>query len=283
MGKKLAGVVIAVPIALLLALLTLLGGAWFGVSQTLGDCGSMRLDAYEAQARGDTATANYRLQEAEVCSRPGGGRTETPSPRPTTPLTTSSTSTPTQTPRVRQWEFLANRPAPQKIGLNSFGPKQAMTVKKELENLTTSEAIKEFKHRLIIDPMLTAATGATAGLWGYDQVDKKTGEFANNHTKWDEANVSIFKWIDGAKAGVGTFKSGNYGTFYAIPGKVPSVRAEHGAYRNGEAYLAINGKVFRLACGFQEHLVGRAPSKAERMPAPSSGMARDNEGNPTRG
>lgn len=262
------------------------------------DVKSILTYAQVAQSKGDQATADYRRAEAKVCQDEKGGTSASPSttPKATTSASPSATSTATATTTATATvtsnttpaasangeEFLANRPEAEKISLDSFGPKRSLLYpSKNMDELTANEAIAEFKFRLGKDRMLTAATGAAAGLWDYSQIDAKVDEFVKDAKAWHDANNKINEWLDKGAPEIKSFAPGYYSATYAIPGATPHVRTySTNVWRDGQKVLVVNGKIFQLICGDQEYWVTAAPATSVAMPQPSPGMGITPEGQP---
>lgn len=295
---------VAVGFVLMTALviaLSLPGEGWIRSAKSVRDCATIAMLGQEARGRGDLATASYRAQEAEVC---WGAQKASPSPSPFVTPSPSFTIEPPapppppepdpprdRYPRQRQWEYLANRPVEQKTSANAYGPRWGLTINKNLDDMSVEEALDELRHRLSIDPMLTAATGEAFGLWSRDEVNRKTRLFTDDHAAWDAANERIERRIERLYR-AGDIKivtlQGYYTASWAIPvySDIPSVRHDMDVWRSGQEALVIGNVTLQLQCGFQEYWSqdrkgkNAAPEGSEAMPDPSPGMDRDDDGNP---
>jgi len=290
------------------------------------DCKSIESFARDAEAAGNSVLATYRYQEAEACrgknldqqgAEDDGEATPTATSSPTTsspPTTTASPSpsettanpTASETPSAddgtavdRVVEFLAARPAVEKISINAFGPKMGLAPDNDgvvLEDMNVEQGVAELKHRLSIDPMLTATTGAefyetysaSHDLWPVTDIESKTKQFVDDHDAWDKANATIGLIIDAemdkGEVTVELLPADTYASQWAPvdDSGFPNV-AKLTTDRPFDFHvLKIARHKFRLACGLQPYWkVEQAPEMVE-IPAPSPGMDRTSDATPVK-
>lgn len=272
-------------VALIVALAAGLGwatlgeGTWFNNALVKCNVIDMRKSALDSLARGDVATHDYRMQEINVCNglNPDG-----------TPKGEGSKQNPAPpTPRDRAWEFFANRPASTKNAINSYGMMDSQVYPgKAMNDLSLDEAVAEFKHCMVTDPMCAAAAGAAPvfGMWTYDEANSKTKLFIENYAEWDKATAELHKRLDQLVAD-GKAKivplNGKYTATYSVPGEIPTITTWANVSRNGQNALQLDGTLFQLLCYFQEYRKGPI-TNSQPMPNPAPGMTRDSEGTPHR-
>jgi hypothetical protein len=273
-------------VALIVALAAGLGwatlgeGTWFNNALVKCNVIDMRKSALDSLARGDVATHDYRMQEINVCNglNPDGtpkGEGSKQNPAPPAP----------PTPRDRAWEFFANRPASTKNAINSYGMMDSQVYPgKAMNDLSLDEAVAEFKHCMVTDPMCAAAAGAAPvfGMWTYDEANSKTKLFMDNYAEWDKATAELHKRLDqlvaDGKAKIAPL-NGKYTATYSVPGEIPTITTWANVSRNGQNALQLDGTQFQLLCYFQEYRKGPI-ANSQPMPNPAPGMTRDSEGTP---
>ncbi len=279
------------------------------------DTGSMAYFASGAEKQNDQVKARYLRQEIAACEAARGGAKETTTPPATSETTTttspsSETSTPT-TPvdpstsiaasapaPTCTVEYLANRPADQKVSPNSYGPQVAQNpafTGKAMDSLTTDEALAEGQYRRSVDPMLSVEDAIDFGLLPpeTDQI-AKTQELASNCQAWSDLNAEIDAEMANYDHSIQALAPGKWASTYALAGDIPAVAMDSDVDRS-EPFAALvsvrrsDGFVVnrRLACGFQlyqQQVASEAPAAVEQvapeLPAPSPGMSRTPEGTP---
>lgn len=283
------------------------------------DTGSMAYFAAGAEKQGDIVKARYLREEIEACEA-GYKESETPAssaPETTTPPSSEAPATspavdsstagtiapstiavvaPAPAPVGCTVEYLANRPADQKVSVNSYGPQTAQSPAlggKAMDSLTTEEALAEGQYRRSIDPMLSVEDAISFGVLPSD-IDQvaKTQELASNCQAWSDLNAAIDAEMANYDHSVQALAPGKWASTYALAGEIPAVAMDSDVDRD-EPFPALvsvrrsDGHVVnrRLACGFQlyQQVATEAPAvvqAAPELPAPSPGMSRTPEGTP---
>ena len=291
---------------MVLIIATLTTTAWttgiaFRVAHAHGWCGDIKISAQSAPT---PAEATYRLQEYNACrggasdgdsvasATPSAEAAATPTPTATAAATASATPTVTATDAPQEREVVFYAAMGNKVGVNAYGPQSAQDPSLGgvlLEDMSAAQFLQEMAFRIQRDPMLTASFKTTVVDGGQldnaDAIDALVASYLADHTAWDQAIAEIEQKFDEAiAAGAQTqyFDAGYYTTTYAIPaddGSNAWVRTNASIWREGEAYVVLNGVAIRYGCGGQPYWAN--PTSAETtMPEPSSGMDRDAEGTP---
>ena len=293
--SKLISTLVGVMSTMAVAFALLWGtGAAFNFGRGHDLCGDMYI---AAQTSPDPATAQYRLQEYEVCS---GDSTAAPSPSAAASTTPSVSPTPTEEPTVEPTDdpdesrdVVFHATLEGKVGINAYGPQTAQDPSLggiSLEGMSAAQFLQEMSYRIDHDPMLAASFSlALQGekLDDTEKIDSLVHSFLADYSAWDSAVEQINAQFDTAlSAGATTqhFAAGSYATTYSIVGTdgVPYIRTNADIWRDGQAYIDVGGVSFRYACGGQPYWAN--PAQAETtMPTPSAGMTVDAEGTPTTG
>lgn len=294
-----------------IGLVTYFHGDWLKLTSARDECVSvktlaqdlMRTYGYDAAARVDLqnqidACDGVDLDETDE------GNTSSASPSSsaassssTTPSTQAQPSAPAIAPRpLVVEEFYTERPAKQKVSVYSYGPKFSLHPAlnmRLLESLTLSEFVLEDDYRIMRDRSLTSASGAFHGLWSYDQQESKLRLFMKSRSAWRQA----IRDIQAARtkeirqgAEIQKFDAGWYdATWFVMVDGVPHLRKGR-VYRNQpfQAYVTADGRIMRLACGFQQYwrpvTKDAPPDKAARvirdLPPTVPGIDRTPEGTP---
>ena len=302
-----------VSFGVVLIIATLTTTAWttgiaFRTAHAHGWCGDIKISAQSAPT---PAEAAYRLQEYNACrgasngdsvasATPSAEAAATPTPTATAAATASATptvaatatpaATATDAPQEHEVVFYATMGG--KVGINAYGPQAAQDPSLGgilLEDMSAAQFLQEMAFRIQRDPMLTASVKTTVVDGGQldnaDAIDALVASYLADRTAWDQAIAEIEQKFDEAiAAGAQTqyFDAGYYTTTYAIPaddGSNAWVRTNASIWREGEAYVVLNGVAIRYGCGGQPYWANPTPVETT-MPEPSSGMNRDAEGTP---
>jgi hypothetical protein len=310
--KNSARLLIAVIIAALLGTMVVVVTSNIMSPQTakaLCDSASLRTFAAKGE-NDDKVKAAYLLQEADVCDLANDPKaaalkaaTEANAKKAADEKAAADAATakkkasdakakadpnnPDNWPRYER-ELISTRPTAEKMSANSFGPTYALHPDfrgTQLDKLSNKQFVEELKYRMQMSPVLTAATGAALDLWPENTVNDRIHSFLSDKNEWKKAVAKISKRLDQelkAGAHVATLPAGTYSATYSVTDKdrVPHFAVDDKVSRpdSFKTFRLSNGVDLRMICGGQQYT--KHHKSAPRMPKPSPGMDRDNEGNP---